>query len=110
MNRYLTLIIISILIGCGAKEEPKEYPPISMEAAREFQAGAEVEAITAELGEPHPPTPAQASHMATMIRKMPSDMQKNAEKAKTLAWGNDEKFLVVKVGDDGVAWVTSCRE
>jgi hypothetical protein len=41
--------------------------------------------------------------------KMRAEVRANAERDKTLAWGDDSNFLVVKVNDEGVAWVTAWR-
>jgi len=41
--------------------------------------------------------------------KMPAEVRANAERDETLAWGDDSNFLVVKVNDEGGAWVTAWR-
>ncbi len=73
---------------------------------RQFQPLAD---ITSLLGEPHPATSTQAKQLVGVMDKMPAEVRANAERDKTLAWGDDSNFLVVKVNDEGVAWVTAWR-
>ncbi len=94
------------LLGCSAKE----YPAISAADAKQIKAGGSLSDIETKLGAPHSPTATQAKHLADVVSKMPEPMRANAEKDKSLAWGNDSTFLVVKVNDKGVAWVTAWRE
>ncbi len=65
--------------------------------------------VTSLLGEPHPATSTQAKQLVGVMDKMPAEVRANAERDKTLAWGDDSNFLVVKVNDEGVAWVTAWR-
>ena len=104
--RFLALLVCVGLLGCGSTT----YPPIaSIEAARAVKSGTPLADITSLLGEPHPATSTQAKQLVGVMDKMPAEVRANAERDKTLAWGNDSNFLVVKVNDEGVAWVTAWR-
>lgn len=106
LSRNVTLLtLVMILLGCQAKN----YPPVSPNA-KEIKSGVSLDEIKKQLGEPHPPTAAQAKLLATSISKMPEQLRSNAEQDQSLAWGNDSAFFVVKVNDRGVAWVTAWRE
>ena len=97
------LLLVTLVIGCG----PRSYSPISPEAAQAVKSGTPLEEITQTLGEPHAPTSKQTRHLSDIITKMPEPMRTNAQKDKSLAWGDDKAFLVVKVNDKGTVWVTA---
>lgn len=105
-SRFVCLLMLAmVVLGC----QTKNYPPVSP-AAKDFRSGVSLDEIKKQLGEPHTPTAAQAQVLADSIAKMPEPMRSNAQKDKSLAWGNDSAFFVVKVNDQGVAWVTAWRE
>ncbi len=99
------VLLVATLLGCGGVE----YPSISMEVAKEVKSGTPLEEIKKLLGDPHPPTSSQANYLADTVSKMPEPMRTNATKDKSLAWGNDSDFLVAKVNDQDVVWVTAWR-
>jgi hypothetical protein len=99
----LMILLAAMAVGCT----PKDYPAVDIDAAKAIQSGTPLEEITKSLGEPHPPTARQANHLENVVAKMPEQIRANAKKDKSLAWGNDAQFLVVKVNEKGVAWVTS---
>lgn len=104
--RLLSVVMLAALvIGCGAKT----YPPVSREAAQAVKSGTPLEEVVKTLGEPHAPTSTQASHLNEIVSKMPEPMRGNAQKDKSLAWGDETSFLAVKVNDKGVVWVTTWR-
>lgn len=102
---FLVALSISMISGCS----PAEYPPISMDAVKGIRSGTPLEDVVKILGEPHSPTPVQASHLEEVIAKMPEAVRANAQKDQSHAWGNDRGFLVVKVNDQGIVWVTASR-
>jgi len=106
-NRFcpILLMLLLVVVGCQAKS----YPPV-LAAAKEIKSGVSLDDIKKQLGEPHSPTSAQAKQLADVISNMPEPMRTNAQKDKSLAWGNDSAFFVAKVNDKGIAWVTSWRE
>lgn len=106
LTRYCStlLILACALMGCS-----RNYPPVAA-TAKEIKSGVSLEEIKKQLGEPHSPTAAQAKQLADVISHMPEPMRTNAQKDKSLAWGNDSAYFVVKVNDKGIAWVTSWRE
>jgi len=73
------------------------------------KSGTPLADIISLLGEPHPATSTQAKQLEGVMDKMPAEVRANAERDETLAWGDDSNFLVVKVNDEGVAWVTAWR-
>lgn len=100
---FAGLLLVTLVVGCG----PRAYPPISPEAAQTVKSGAALDEIVQSLGEPHAPTSKQARHISDVVAKMPEPMRTNAQKDKSLAWGDDKAFLVVKVNDKGTVWVTA---
>lgn len=106
LTRYSSILLCALLVaGCARPE----YSPVSMDAARAVKSGTPLVEVVSALGEPHPPTPTQASHLEGVVSKMPALIRANAQQDKSLAWGNDTAFLVVKVNDQGVVWVTAMR-
>jgi hypothetical protein len=105
-NRYCSvlLVVCMCLAGCS-----KSYAPVST-SAKDIKSGVSLDEIKKQLGEPHAPSAAQAKQLEEVISHMPEPMRTNAQKDKSLAWGNDSAFFVVKVNDKGIAWVTSWRE
>ena len=61
------------------------------------------------VGEPHPATSTQAKQLEGVMGRMPAEVRANAKRDETLAWSDDSNFLVVKVNDEGVAWVMAWR-
>jgi hypothetical protein len=106
-KRYLSIVLILLLAPVGCQTQ--SYPPVSS-AAKEIKSGVSLDEIKKQLGEPHTPTAVQAKQIADSISNMPEPMRTNAQKDKSLAWGNDSAFFIVKVNDKGIAWVTSWRE
>jgi hypothetical protein len=107
LNRSCSILLTLslVVVGCQAQD----YSPVSS-AAKEIKSGVPLDEIKKQLGEPHSPTSVQAKHLADTISNMPEPMRTNAQKDKSLAWGNDSAFFIVKVNDKGIAWVTSWRE
>lgn len=105
LKKFIVVILLSFIGGCGAVV----HPPIAIEAAKAIKSGTPLLEITQQFGEAHPPTAKQASALAETIARMPDAVRNNAERDKSLAWGNDDAFLVVKVNDQEVAWVTAWR-
>jgi hypothetical protein len=98
------LVLLFTFAGCA-----KDYAPVPA-SAKEIKSGVPLDEIKKQLGEPHAPTAAQAKQLEDIISHMPEPMRTNAQKDKSLAWGNDRAFFVAKVNDKGIAWVTSWRE
>lgn len=107
VNQYCSLLLALgvFVIGC----QSQTYSPVSP-VAKEIKSGTPLEEIKEQLGEPHAPTSLQARHVNDVVSKMPEPMRSNAQKDKSLAWGNDSAFFIVKVNDRGIAWVTAWRE
>lgn len=101
------MVLIALALGCGEAEV--NYPPISIEAAKVIKSGTPLTEIEATLGQSHPATAAQEQQLDGVLAKMPPEIRANAERDRSLAWGDNTEFLVVKVNDAGVAWVTSWR-
>ncbi|MGV3484699.1 MAG: hypothetical protein ACO1RT_09805 [Planctomycetaceae bacterium] len=103
--QVLTAVIslVAAIGGCG----PAEYPEVSMDAARQVKSGMPLQDVVSTLGEPHPPTARQAQQLDEVVSKMPDAIRANAQKDESLAWGNDNGFLAVKVNDKGIVWVTA---
>src|SRR5690606_8974612 len=102
---FAGLLLATLVMGCTSPT----YPPVSQEAARAIKSGTPLDEIVQKLGEPHPPTTEQARHLNETITRMPEQMRANAQKDKSLAWGDDKAFLAVKVNDKGIVWVTAWR-
>ena len=66
-------------------------PPPFEGAGDEKHRCVMVDEIVQSLGEPHKPTSKQARHISDIIAKMPEPMRTNAQKEKSLAWGDDNK-------------------
>ena len=98
-------LFLFVVVGCQAQT----YAPVSP-VAKEIKSGVLLDEIKKQLGEPHAPTSVQAKQLEETIARMPEPMRSNAQKDKSWAWGNDTAFFVVKVNDEGTAWVTSWRE
>ena len=107
MRKFICLVSVALvtMIGCA-----REYAPISASVAKDIKSGVALAEIKKQLGEPHAPTSVQSQHIANVVKNMPEPMKSNAEKDRSLAWGNDSTFLVVKVNDKDIAWVTAWRE
>ena len=101
------VVLMAVSLGCSAAEV--NYPPISIEAAKAIKSGTALVDIEAALGEAHPATATQEQQLEGVLAKMPPEVRANAERDRSLAWGDNSEFLVVKVNDAGVAWVTSWR-
>ncbi len=106
-NRFCSILLAVSLITLGCQAQ--SYAPVSP-AAKEIKSGVPLDEIKKQLGEPHAPTSVQAKQIAESISKMPEPMRTQAQNDRTLAWGNDSAFFVIKVNDKGIAWVTSWRE
>ena len=109
MPRYsfpLWIIASLLLLGCGSDAS---YPPIDVEAAKSIKSGTPVAEIESLLGASHPATSTQAKQLQGVMSKMPDNIRANAEADTTIAWGDDSNFLVVKVNNEGIAWVTAWR-
>lgn len=117
LNRFcswarLVIFLAMIFVGCNSGEHAPisvEHAPISIEVAKGIKSGTSLEDIKKILGEPHAPSSIQANHLSGMIGKMPEPMRTNASKDKSIAWGNDAEFLVAKVNDKEIVWVTARR-
>lgn len=105
--RNYTLLFATCLFVSGC--QAKSYAPAPA-SAKEIKSGVALEEIVKQLGEPHAPTSVQTKQIEEVISHMPEPMRTNAKGDKSLAWGNDTAFFVVKVNDKGIAWVTSWRE
>jgi hypothetical protein len=90
----------SLVLGCGRTE----YPPISIDVAREVETGTPLAEVKKVLGEPHPPTSMQEKRLDEMVSRMLEPTRSKAQGDESLAWGNDNEFLVVKVNDQGIIW------
>ena len=99
--RYLIVLLASLILGCGQTE----YPPVSSDLAREVKTGTPLAEVKKVLGEPHPPTSVQQKRLDQIVSRMREPTRSNAQRDKSLAWGNDNDFLVVKVNDKGIIWV-----
>ena len=105
MARYPWIIfVVALIVGCG-----RTYPPISIDAAKGIKSGTPLAEIETVLGPSHPPTSTQEQQLDGVLSKMPPDVRANAERDRTVAWGDESDFLVVKVNDKGIAWVTAWR-
>ncbi len=102
---FAGLLLVTLVVGCGQTT----YPPVSKEAAQAIKSGTPLDEIVEKLGEPHPPTAEQARHLSETITRMPEPMRTNAQKDKSLAWGDEKAFLAVKVNDKGIVWMTAWR-
>ncbi len=98
-------MLVATLLGCGGVK----HPSISMEVAKAVKSGTPLAEIKKLLGDPHAPTSSQANYLADTVSKMPEPIRTNATKDKSLAWGDDNGFLVAKVNDQDVVWVTAWR-
>ena len=107
MRSLICLVFFASVLTLGCA---REYIPISAAVAKEIKSGVPLDDIKKQLGEPHTPTAAQLAHIANVVKNMPEPMKSNAEKDRSLAWGNDSTFLVVKVNEKNIAWVTAWRE
>lgn len=105
-NRICSMLLLIAIAFAGCS---KTYLPVPA-TAKEIKSGVSLDEIKKLLGEPHSPSSAQAKHLADVIAHMPEQIRANAEKDKSLAWGNDSAFFVAKVNDKGIAWVTAWRE
>lgn len=108
-RRHPTTVLMlgfALLLGCGPGVT---YPPVDIEAAKGIKSGTPLADIESLLGEAHPATSTQAKQLDGVMGKMPAGVRENAERDTTLAWGDDTNFLVVKVNQEGVAWVTAWR-
>lgn len=99
------LLLAVVLLGC----QDKQYDPIDRALAEKFQAPALLGDVERELGPGHEPTQAQMDCIQEVVQRMPERMRRDAEADRTLAWGNDLGFLVVKVNSKGTIWVASNR-
>jgi hypothetical protein len=100
--------LLVLLVGlCGCSQTV--YPAIASDLAQGIKSGTPLSEIEKLLGEPHAPTSAQERSLSETLARMPDAIRKNAERDKSLAWGNDEAFLVVKVNAEGIAWATAWR-
>ncbi len=105
ITRYCWIILVAaMLIGCG-----KTYPAISIDSAKDIKSGTPLAEIESILGQSHPPTSTQLRQLDGVLSKMPPKVRTNAERDRAVAWGDDNRFLVVKVNDEGIAWVTAWR-
>lgn len=100
---FIAMSLAACLVGC----QEKQYDAVDRALAEKVRAPAQLADVERELGPAHEPTRAQVACMQERVVKMPDQMRKNAEADKTLAWGNDRGFLVVKVNPEGNIWVTS---
>lgn len=105
--RFWQVLLVAAVLGCGASEET--FPPVDVEAAKSIQSGTPLADIEAKLGASHPATTVQEKQLDGVLEKMPPEIRANAERDRSVAWGDNTEFLVVKVNDAGVAWVTAWR-
>ena len=103
-RKHWLVLCLTLLVGCGTT-----YPPVSMEAAKTIKSGTPLTEIENLLGPSHAPTSTQLKQLEGVISKMPPQVRANAERDRAVAWGDDNSFLVVKVNDEGIAWVTAWR-
>lgn len=99
------LLLCLFLTGCSPT-----YAPIDSDKASKFKSGVSLAEIEAELGAHHAATSKQENALSGTIDRMPDRIKANAVADRTVAWGNDEAFLVGKVNDEGVVWVLSWRQ
>lgn len=100
-HHYLIVVLGLPVLGCGRTE----YPPVSVDLARAVQSGTPLVEVEKVLGEPHPPTAVQEKRLEKIVSKMREPTRSNAQQDESLAWGNDNDFLAVKVNDKGIMWV-----
>lgn len=98
---YLVVLLVSLVLGCGRTE----YPPVSVDFARAVETGTPLAEVKKVLGEPHPPTSVQEKRLEEIVSRMRAPTRSNAQRDESLAWGNDNDFLAVKVNDNGIIWV-----
>ncbi len=96
------VLVVALAVGCA-----KTYPAISIDAAKEIKSGTPLAEIESVLGPSHAPTSTQLRQLDGTMSRMPPDIRANAERDRAVAWGDDSSFLVVKVNDKGIAWVTA---
>lgn len=99
------LLLCLFLAGCSPA-----CAPIDSDKASKFKSGVSLSEIEAELGTHHPATSKQKNALSGTIDRMPEQIKANAVADRTVAWGNDEAFVVGKVNDEGVVWVFSWRQ
>jgi hypothetical protein len=107
LRKLCGMVLIAATVGCGGAD--LNFPPISIEAAKLIKSGTPLAEIEATLGPSHPATAVQEQHLEGVLSKMPPEIRANAERDRSLAWGDNTEFLVVKVNDVGIAWVTAWR-
>lgn len=103
---YASAILLAVaLVGC----QGEQYDPVDRAIAEKVQAPALLVDVERELGPAHEPTRAQMECIQEVVQRMPERSRRDAEADRTLAWGNDRGFLVVKVNSKGTVWVASSR-
>lgn len=93
-----------LMIGCTAGSV---LPPVDRTLAESIETGSQLADAESVLGPAHAPSSAQKKQIAGVLSRMREQTRQDAERDKTLAWGNDEASLVVKVNAEGVIWVVS---
>lgn len=100
----LTLLALG-LAGCAAQD----YPQVPIEKIQQVKSGTALAEIEQLLGKSHEPTSAQAKALMETLDRMPTELRTNALADRSLAWGNDQAFLVAKVNSQSIVWVTAWR-
>jgi hypothetical protein len=100
------LYLLAVLAGCAKVDE---YDAVDRELAASIKPSSLLADAEKSLGQPHAPSPAQTKSLAETLQRMPAQIRQNAEADRTLAWGNDHDFLVVKVNEQGTIWVVTTR-
>ena len=103
-RKHSLVLCLAFVVGCGTT-----YPPVSMDVAKTVKSGTPLAEIESILGPSHAPTSTQLKQLEGVMSKMPPQVRANAERDRAVAWGDDNAFLVVKVNDEGIAWVTAWR-
>ena len=103
-RKHWLVLCLTLMVGCGST-----YPPVSIDVAKTVKSGTPLVEIESLLGPSHAPTSIQMKQLEGVMSKMPPQVRANAERDRAVAWGDDSAFLVVKVNDEGIAWVTAWR-
>ena len=100
------MYLLAVLGGCAKVEQ---YDAVDRELAASIKPSSLLADAEISLGQPHSPSQAQIKSLSETLQRMPAQIRQNAEADRTLAWGNDHDFLVVKVNEQGTIWVVTTR-
>ncbi len=96
--------IVTLIVGC---QPATTAPALTRSQLENIKAPMNLAELERKFGPHHSATSKQTEALMATINHMPEEIRKNAMSDKTVAWGNDDGFLVGKANDAGTVWVIS---